>query len=149
MSVETRPASGADISRTSHGTSRIEAHPTPRVVPVVASIVALPRTVCPPSPFDPSPPHGPQPHVLLRALENHSKSLPSAPSRKNRGRLYRSSFSVPSVCNYAHPGGPATLVAASDHVAPTGRCRAPDFSPPVRSPDIKMPPRISVNEPCP
>ncbi len=106
-----------------------------------------PRIVCPPSPFHPSLPHGRQPNVLLRVLENHSTSLPSAPTRPNRGRRYRSLFSAPGDCKYRQPGSPATLVAASVHVAPSGRRRARDFSSSVRSLDINTPSRISVNEP--
>ena len=106
-----------------------------------------PRIVCPPSPFYPSLPHGRQPHGLLRVLENHSTSLPSAPTRPNRGRRYRSLFSAPGDCKYRQPGSPATLVAASVHVAPSGRRRARDFSSSVRSLDINTPSRISVNEP--
>src|SRR5882762_1918882 len=41
MSVETRPTSGADISRTRLGTSRIQTHPTPCVAPAAASIIGL------------------------------------------------------------------------------------------------------------
>jgi hypothetical protein len=83
--------------------------------------------------------------VLLRVLENHSKSLPSAPTRTNRGHRHRSSFSVPNDCKYAQPGRPATLAAASEYVAPSSRRRAVDFSSPVRSLDTKTPSRISVN----
>jgi hypothetical protein len=106
-----------------------------------------PRIVCPPSPFYPSLPHGRQPHGLLRVLENHSTSFPSATTRTNRGRRYCSLFFVPGDCKYRQPGSPATLVAASVHVAPSGRRRARDFSSSVRSLDINIPSRISVNEP--
>jgi hypothetical protein len=106
----------------------------------------LPRTVCPPSPFHPSLPHGRQPNVLLRDLENHSPSFPSATTRTNRGCRNCSLFSVPSDCKHRQPGSPATLVAANNYVAPTGRCTALDFSPSVRSLDIENPSMISVNE---
>jgi len=95
----------------------------------------------------PLPPHGRQPNVLLRVLENHSPSFPSAPTRPNRGRRYRSLFSAPGDCKYRQPGSPATLVAASVHVAPSGRRGARDFSSPVQSLDINIPSRISVIEP--
>jgi hypothetical protein len=54
-------------------------------------------------------------------------------------------FSVPSDCEYMPPRSPATLVAASEHVAPSGRRSPLDFPPSVRSLDMKTPSRISVH----
>jgi hypothetical protein len=145
MSVETSPASGADISRTSLGASQIEAHPTPCVAPAAASIVSPPRELFVRLHRFTHPRH------TVHNLMCYSVSLRTIPSRCLLRQLAQITdvaialrFPFPMTASTRNPEGPPRWSSRATMSPQVVDAEQLTFHP-LFDPDIKTPSRISVN----